>query len=178
MSATVEQLFLEFSVKKLRQLAGRIEACLARLSEEQVWMRGDENSNSCGNLCLHLEGNVRQWILHGVGRAPDVRARDAEFAARGGEDKAELVRRLSGTVEEACRLLERLPPEQLTLTVRPQNYEVTALEAIYHVVEHFAQHTGQIIFAMKAMTGEDPGFYRHLTGQVSPPPPPAGQETP
>jgi uncharacterized damage-inducible protein DinB len=178
MSVTVEGAFLEFSVKKLRQLASRIEVCLDKLSEEQVWTRGNESSNSCGNLCLHLAGNVRQWIIHGVAGEPDVRQRDSEFAARGGETKEALRSRLRATVEEACGILERLPPEQLTETVRPQNYDVTVLEAAYHVVEHFAQHSGQILFMTKALTGEDLGFYKHLTGAQKPPAPPPGQETP
>jgi uncharacterized damage-inducible protein DinB len=173
-----EQLFLEFSARKLRQLLSRIHTCLEKLDETQIWLRAADNSNSIGNLCLHLSGNVRQWILHGIGRQPDLRQRDAEFAARGGVSKEELWQRLSATVQDAVTVLEHLPPEQLPETVRPQNYEVSTLEAVYHVVEHFAEHTGQILYATKALTGEDLGFYRHLTGVVTPPPPPAGQETP
>lgn len=175
---TVEQVFLEFSVAKLRQYLARIHSCLSLLGEEQVWHRPSAASNSAGNLCLHLEGNVRQWILHGVAGEPDVRRRDEEFAARGGFGKAELLDRLDGTVRRACQVIESLPRERLTETVRPQNYEVTVLEAIYVVVEHFSGHTGQIIAAAKAMTGADLGFYRHLAGAATPPPPPAGHEIP
>jgi uncharacterized damage-inducible protein DinB len=176
--ASSEQLFIEFSVKKLRQLLSRIHVCVEKLDDNQIWLRAGDNSNAVGNLCLHLAGNVRQWILHGVAGQPDTRARDAEFAARGTLPKDELWRRLNDTVQEACGVLERLPPEQLTEIIRPQNYDVTAMEGIYHVVEHFAQHAGQILYATKALSGEDLGFYRHLSGTVQPPPPPAGQETP
>lgn len=171
-------LFLEFSVIKLRQLLSRIHVCLEMLDEERLWLRAGDSSNSIANLCLHLSGNVRQWILHGIAGEPDTRARDAEFAARAGLDKAALWARLNDTVQHACAVLEQLPPEELTRTVRPQNYDVSALEAVYHVVEHFAQHTGQILYATKALTGADLGFYRHLTGAAQPPPPPAGQEIP
>lgn len=177
MSAS-DQLFIEFSVKKLRQFLGRIHVCLEKLTDDQIWMRACETSNSTGNLCLHLAGNVRQWILHGIDGQPDHRQRDAEFAARGGVPKEALWQRLNYTVQEACGVIERLPADRLTAIVTPQNYDVTVLEAIYHVVEHFAQHTGQILFSTKALTGEDLGFYRHLTGTAAPPPPPAGQETP
>jgi len=44
-----------------------------------------------------------------------------------------------------------------------QVYDLTILAVIYHVVEHFSQHTGQILFATKAFTGEDMGFYAHLS---------------
>ena len=157
----VEGVFLDFSVKKLRQLASRIDVCLEKLEDEQIWLRGSENANAVGNLCLHLAGNVRQWIVHGVGGAADVRVRDREFAARGGVAKQELRDRLFSTLDEAVAVMEA--QKDLLRVVKPQTYEVTVLEAIYHVVEHFAQHTAQIMFATKAFTGEDLGFYRHLT---------------
>jgi uncharacterized damage-inducible protein DinB len=172
------QIFLDFSTAKLRQYLARIRACLDLLSETDLWQRPSPASNSIANLCLHLEGNVRQWILHGIGGEPDVRRRDEEFAAHGGVSKAQLLTRLEATVQRACQVLESLPHARLLESIRPQNYNVTVLEAIYHVVEHFSGHTGQIIAATKAITGADLGFYRHLTGAAEPPPPPAGQELP
>lgn len=157
-------LFLGFSVSKLRQLAERIEDCLRRLSDQQVWQRGGENQNAVGNLVLHLCGNLRQWIGHGAGALPDIRRRDAEFAARGGLSRAELSRHLASGVREAVAVLEQVGPGRLAQQVVIQGYQVTVLEAIYHAVEHFAQHTGQIIFFTKLVTGEDLGYYRHLNG--------------
>lgn len=141
-------------------------------------MRAGENSNACGNLCLHLAGNVKQWILHGVGGAPDQRVRDAEFAAAGGIGRDELLQRLRSVVEESCGLIESLTDARLTEICHPQNYTVTVLEAIYHVVEHFSLHTGQIILLTKALAGVDLGFYAHLKGTATPPTPPTGQEQP
>jgi uncharacterized damage-inducible protein DinB len=155
-------IFLDFSARKLELLTGRIESCLDRLSAEQIWARGGDNENAVGNLALHLAGNVRQWIVSGVGGKPDVRERDAEFAARGGASAAELKKRLRGTVEEAAAVIEGLSAERLTERVTIQKYEGSVLEAIYHVVEHFSMHTGQIQFATKMLTGADLGFYAHL----------------
>ncbi len=149
---TAERNFLECSAKRMREAYGRIEACLGKLSDEQIWMRTGESSNACGNLCLHLEGNVRQWILHGVGGAPDHRVRDAEFAAVGGVGRDELIGRLGSTVEKACEVIESLPEASLTEIRHPQNDTVTVLEAIYHVVEHFSLHAGQIIFLTKGLS--------------------------
>jgi uncharacterized damage-inducible protein DinB len=176
--ASVTETFTRFAAIKMRQLLHRIEVCVEKLDDDQLWLRREANSNAIGNLCLHLNGNVRQWILHGVAGQPDMRKRDEEFAARGGIERAELMALLRGTVEEACAVIESLEEEDLLRIVRPQNYEVCAMEAVFHVVEHFAQHTGQIIFAMKVMTGEDPGFYRHLSGTSNPPPPPASEAMP
>jgi len=163
-SAEAERVFIDFSVRKLRQLAERIVQCLDRLDEEEVWARGGNHENAVGNLLLHLAGNVRQWILSGVGGAPDTRQRDSEFAARGSLSKAELVSQLTETVNEAAAVLESLPPGRLTQSMSPQGYQVTLLEGIYHVVEHFAQHTGQIIYVTKMFTGRDLEFYKHLSG--------------
>jgi len=116
-----------------------------------------------GNLVLHLSGNVRQWIVSGVGNRPDVRERDKEFAARGGMGTDELIAKLRGAVQEAVATIEPLTSTQMAEMRSIQGYNGTVMEAIYHVVEHFSMHTGQILFATKMMTGSDLGFYRHLT---------------
>lgn len=159
----MHQLFLNHSVEKLQQYESRINACLDRLSYQQVWTRNAEAQNAIGNLVLHLSGNVRQWLISGVGGVPDTRDRDSEFAAREGAQIPELKLMLHETVAEAVRLLQSLPAERLTQPLQRQGYNVTVLEGIYHVVEHFSHHTGQIIFATKLLTTEDLGFYRHLS---------------
>ena len=162
MAQTIDGIFLEASAKKLEQLVTRIRDCAGKLSTDEIWARGHENENAIGNLILHLNGNVRQWILSGVGGASDTRTRDAEFAARGGTEKAELVERLETTVREAVVVIGDITPRRLIERVTIQKYDVTVMEAIFHVVEHFSQHTGQIVFATKMLTGEDLGFYKHL----------------
>jgi uncharacterized damage-inducible protein DinB len=161
---SVESLFLQSSVAKLREFAGRIEVCLGKLNEDQIWARGHENENAVGNLALHLAGNVRQWIISGLGNNPDHRDRDSEFDARGGRTAAELSANLRSTVEQATQIIAGLDTAQLTRMYEIQAYPVSGIEAVYHVVEHFAMHTGQIIFATKMVTGVDLGFYRHLRG--------------
>ena len=153
--------FLKFSCEKLTELNGRIETCVAKLTPEQIWMRGAENENAVGNLLLHLAGNVRQWIICGVGGAEDRRDRDSEFDARSGNDALD---RLRSTVAEAVALLSGLPHTSLEekRTIQ-KHWDLTVLEAIYHVVEHFSMHTGQIIFATKLLTGTDLGFYGYLS---------------
>lgn len=158
----LEQILLPYAADKLAQYCGRIETCVDKLTPEQIWTRNSENANAIGNLALHLSGNVRQWILHGVGGERDTRQRDTEFAARGGMDPAELKRRLRSTVDAACTVIRAVPPEGLTERRTVQNYDVTVIEAILHVVEHFSGHTAQIIFITKFLTGEDLGFYAHL----------------
>lgn len=157
-----DRLFLDYSARKLRQLSSRVEDCVGRLNDEQIWARGAENENAVGNLVLHLSGNVRQWIVAAVGGQPDERQRDAEFAARGGVPASGLAAHLRNIVEEAVGVITALEPERLSQRLTVQSYNVTVLEAIYHVVEHFSGHTGQIIFATKLLSGQDLKFYGHL----------------
>jgi uncharacterized damage-inducible protein DinB len=174
MDASLDRIFVDYSIKKVRQLSSRIQDCLEKLTDEQVWLRGSESENAIGNLVLHLCGNLRQWILTGVGGAPDVRVREREFSARGELSVVELSERLARTIDEVTHVLAAVTGDRLLETVTIQGYDVTVLEAIYHVTEHFAGHTGQIIFATKAFTSSDLGFYAHLR----PAAPPHGQQTP
>ena len=158
----LDKVFLDYSGRKLRQLTGRISDCLDKLTYEQIWARGGDEQNAVGNLVLHLCGNVRQWIGFGVAGKPDIRVRDREFTARGEIQPAELRGRLNDVVDEAIAAIESVTAARLAEQIRVQAYEMTVLEAIYHVVEHFSQHTGQIIYATKLLTNADTGFYGHL----------------
>ena len=172
MDAELERQFLDHSVNKLEQYTTRIGTCLGMLNEDQIWARGGENENAIGNLVLHLSGNVRQWIVSSVGGRPDTRDRDSEFAASGGLSAGALIERLSSTVKEAVEVIPKTA-ERMAERLTIQGYEASVMEAIYHVVEHLAMHTGQILFASKMLTGADLGFYAHLRSQAA-----HGQKTP
>lgn len=143
----------------LKDYLVKIERCLELLSDEQIWWRANPQSNSIGNLLLHLSGNVRQWIVVGLGGAGDTRDRDSEFAQREIVSRTELVARLTQTLREADATLGAFDPERLPQTFSIQGLEVSALEAILHVVEHFSMHTGQIIMLAKMFAEIDLEFY-------------------
>ena len=111
---------------------------------------------------MHLEGNVRQWILSGIGAGLDERDRPSEFSARTGANASVLLAKLHGTVGEAVALIRSLPHRRLAEKVSIQGYDTTVLSAIFHVVEHFSGHTYQIILLTKRFTGKDLGFYSYL----------------
>lgn len=133
----------------------KIERCLDRLSDADIWWRPNETSNSIGNLILHLCGNVTMWIIGGVGALPFERHRQLEFDERRQIPSAELRRRLRGVVEQADEVMSAVRADELLNRRKIQGYDVTVLEAMYHVVEHFGMHTGQIILLSKARIGED-----------------------
>ena len=142
----------------------KIERCLGRLDDEQVWWRAGEHANSVGNLLLHLEGNLRQWVVCGAGGREDARERDREFAERRQLSRVELLTRLRATVEEADDVLARLEPSALLETRRVQGLDVTLLAAVFHAVEHFSMHTGQVILLTKMLAGGDLNFYDFSEG--------------
>jgi uncharacterized damage-inducible protein DinB len=137
----------------------KIERCLALLNDQQVWWRPNPESNSIGNLLLHLSGNVRQWIVVGLGGAADTRDRDSEFAQREVIPGDELLKRLRQTLGEADETLSAFAREDLLEEYTIQGLQVSALEAILHVVEHFSMHTGQIIMLAKMFAEVDLEFY-------------------
>ena len=143
----------------------KIEHCLDKLSDEQIWWRANERSNSIGNLVLHLCGNARQWIVCGVGDGTDGRDRDAEFAQRDIVRRDELLSLLKRTISDVDSTLARYEPERLLEMRIIQGTESSALDAILHVVEHFAMHTGQIIMTTKMLTASDMEFYEFINAK-------------
>ena len=161
--AQLASLFLEFSRKKvLDQYWPRLRGAVEALTDEQIWWRPNEACNSVGNLLLHLNGNVTQWLVASFNRLEDHRDRPTEFKELERIGGKELLARLEGTLAEVEKILNRLTAEDLAATYHIQGYTVTGLTAIYQAVEHFGLHYGQILYINKTLLGADLGFYREL----------------
>jgi uncharacterized protein DUF1572 len=143
----------------LKEYLPRIRVCLEALDESDVWWRAHETDNSIGNLILHLSGNVRQWIVSGLGGEADGRNRPGEFSERGPIPKAELLKQIESTLKEADRVLMEFDRSRLLEVRHFQKWDHTCLYAVSHIVEHFAQHLGQIIYITKLRTGKDLKFF-------------------
>ena len=160
-ASTDAQEFIEASRIFLKKdFLPKLKHCVEEMSEQDVWWRPNEQSNSVGNLILHLCGNMKEWILKSIGGEEIERDRDAEFANRAPRPKAELIANIEATVGEVNRVLEQLWPNRLSERFPIQGYTSSRLQAIYHVVEHFSYHLGQILYIYKLRTGRDPGFNR------------------
>lgn len=160
---TLTTLFLEFSRNKLlEQYWPWLRACVESLTDEQLWWRPNEASNSVGNLVLHLDGNVRQWLVASFLRSEDARNRPAEFSARHSIPASLLLSKLDETMREASEVLSRLTETDLRAPFKIQGYSVTGLSAVYQVVEHFAMHYGQILFITKMLRSANVAFYPEL----------------
>lgn len=146
----------------------KIRLAIEPLDEAAVWWRANEACNSIANLMLHLAGNIRQWIVSGVGGAPDVRQRAEEFAARGGWTRAALLEHLRLALHDADTVIAGLSEEDLRRECRIQGRDVLVLEAVYHVVEHFSTHVGQIVMLAKMHAGDRVRFYDDTDGLARP----------
>jgi hypothetical protein len=153
-AATLSAALAAEASHELADALARIEHCLGQLTDEQVWWRADESRNSVGNLLLHLVGNLRQWIVSGIGGAADTRVRHAEFSERRPLAKAELIARLHAAVGDACGALASQSPADLLRTRRIQGFEVTGLGAVFHSVPHFRGHTQEIVHLTRTLLGD------------------------
>jgi hypothetical protein len=132
----------------------KIEHCADQLNESRFWYRPRPEMNSVANLCLHLCGNVRQWIISGVGGTGDVRNRPGEFSDRSNRAKGEILGMLKKTIGEVDTVLSRVTPEELLSARRIQGFETNVLEAIVNSVSHFRGHVQEIIHITREQVGE------------------------
>jgi uncharacterized damage-inducible protein DinB len=146
----------------------KIRKCVDALPRQAVWARPNQGSNSVGNLLVHLTGNVSEWILGGVGGRSVTRYRAGEFAQRDGVDGTKLLDNLETVLKDVDSVLAGLTEQDLQRSVVIQDRDTTVLAAVYHVVEHFAMHTGQIIFLTKLYAPNKIHFYEDAGGLARP----------
>jgi uncharacterized damage-inducible protein DinB len=146
----------------------KIRHCVDVLPRTAVWARPNPGSNSVGNLLVHLTGNVTAWILGGVGARAVQRYRAGEFAQQDGAEAGKLLANLEAVLNEADSVLAGLTEADLERSLVIQDRETTVLAAVYHVVEHFAMHTGQIVYMTKLYAPGKIQFYEDSGGLAIP----------
>jgi uncharacterized damage-inducible protein DinB len=165
----LDRLFLDSARKYLAsEYPAKLRITLASLPQDRLWWRPNEGSNSVGNLMLHLNGNLRQWIVSGVGDEAFERHRAAEFAALEGGSAQELLAMLERTLADVDRILSRLTADRLAEKCAIQGRDLTVLDAVFHVTEHFAYHLGQIILVTKMFAPDGVQFYEDAGGLARP----------
>jgi len=152
-------LIKETRYRLLDESIPRLNKCLDKLTEEEIWYRPNSNTVSIGNLVLHLCGNVRQWLICGLGDAVDNRQRHQEFNETGPIPCSELRNNLSSLGSEIDKVLAELSPPELLSSQSIQGYEVTGVSILVHVVEHFSYHVGQATILVKSRKDVDMGYY-------------------
>lgn len=143
----------------LRQSLVKIEHCIDQLGDHQIWWRPSESLNSIGNLILHLNGNLRQWTVCGIGNQPDTRQRDTEFEQRQCVPREQLLSLIRNTVDDAIQVIQDLRSTEWLSQTTIQGFQVTHLQAIQHTCTHFVGHTHQIILLARIQLKDDYRFH-------------------
>jgi uncharacterized damage-inducible protein DinB len=154
--------FIQQSVYRITENTNRIIKCLREIEETEIWQHPNENSNSIGNIILHLCGNIRQYAISSLGETEDVRVRDKEFSAKEGLNKNELSAKLKNTVDEAINIIENLDESRLIKLYSVQGFNLSGIGIVIHVIEHYSYHTGQIAFWIKILKNKDLRFYANI----------------
>lgn len=155
----LEDLKAEVARRIFQESIPRVKQCLMELDSKETWFKANANSNSVGNLVLHLCGNARQWIVAGLTDQTDIRNRDAEFDETGPISTAELIQLLDQTQKALQSTLDQLTTADLFKTFQVQGFQEKGLSILIHVVEHFSYHTGQITYFTKLRKNIDTGYY-------------------
>jgi uncharacterized damage-inducible protein DinB len=165
----LDRLFIDCARDYLAsEYPAKLRLTLAALPQDKLWWRPNEESNSVANLLLHLNGNLRQWIVAGVGGEAFERHRAEEFAARQGASASDLLAPLERTLADVDRILSGLTADRLAELCAIQGRDITVLDAIFHVTEHFAYHLGQIILVAKMFAPGGVHFYEDAGGLARP----------
>jgi len=140
----------------------RVISCVEKLTLKQLHYTPNSNSNSIVNLILHLDGNVRQWLLAGVFNHDDTRDRNSEFAIQKNLNSKHLLQVLEQLREDVVSELQNIEAIDLSEKRNVQCYNETILSMIIHVIEHFSYHTGQITYITKMLLDIDTKYYDNL----------------
>jgi len=162
MTKVVQILKEEFHRRMIEEGLSRIEKCFSLLTEDQIWHQQNENSNSMGNIVLHLCGNIAQYIHSGIGGKEDLRQRDDEFKLSSRMDSKELLIKIQHVVQEANRIVSGLDPRVFSEDRKVQGFDENVTSIIVHVIEHYSYHIGQLTYYTKYVTDKDTGYYAGL----------------
>ena len=151
----VGRTFLDTSRFFLTGYLNDINHCLNILSDEDLWWRPNEESNSIGNLLLHVLGSLNHWILAGIAGMKVQRVRQQEFGERSPLPKENLLSQLNSVLHDVDKVIGAIDPSQLSNKMQIAGKEITWMFAIYLMIQHCSTHTGQIILVTKLRTGKD-----------------------
>jgi uncharacterized damage-inducible protein DinB len=129
----------------------QIRASVAPLTDEQLWWRPNESSNSIANILIHLAGSVNLFLNRNHGGFEFTRDRPAEFSDRSGASKAEVLARFEEMIARAEETFAAFTADRLTAPSRTPSLHELAVEDLVNVATHFASHAGQVVWISKAL---------------------------
>ena len=154
-------LISEFKQRVQDESLSRILQCGEMLTQELFWKKPGPTLNSVGNLVLHLQGNMTQYIISTLGGNPDQRERSKEFL-EASNPKSEVLESFKKCVVKCVETVQGMSDEDLRRSYEVQCFEMTGVSILIHVVEHLSYHTGQITLLTKLFTEKETGYYEGL----------------
>ena len=149
---SLDQIALDAFRRRITKVfPAQIRTCIDELSDEQLWWRGNDESNSVGNLVLHVSGSTRNYLCRSIGHLDYKRDRPAEFAERGPIPKQQLLAIFDETISQASSVLDSFDTSRFTNQTEEPDYYGTIFEQILGVAVHLATHAGQIVYVTKML---------------------------
>jgi uncharacterized damage-inducible protein DinB len=153
------ELLIDETRRRLKGFIAQVRTCLEVLSDDEIWARAGERSNSIGNLVIHVCGSTRHFLGRGVGGSDYQRDRPAEFTERGPIPHADLLGLLDEVAAEIEQVLNGVTPARLLESNDRTGKTFSIAQLLLRVSHHWATHTGQIVFVVKA---RKPGSFEEL----------------
>jgi uncharacterized damage-inducible protein DinB len=160
LNTTLAVEFREQAAVRMQESLDKIRGCLDVLDDRAFWHRPNKNSNGAAQLLRHLQGNIGQYILSGLGGAPDHRDRPSEFEAVSPGERETVEAGFFEVARAAVEQVRSMPDADLLNRQRVQGFDLSGMGIVVHVVEHLSSHTGQLVYLTKLLCDVDLGFYR------------------
>lgn len=160
--------FKENAIFRLNESLRMIKIAMDSVDDAHLWKAPFPKGMTLGNQLLHCCGNMTQYIIAGLGNTVDNRERENEFEVYIDRTLNDLLKNLEATVATSIETIEKAPNTSYTHHRHIQGFYLSGMGAVFHAVEHFSYHTGQIAFWIKQQTGKDLGFYaQHNLNQLN-----------
>lgn len=138
-------------VRVTKVMPAQIRSCIEQLTEEQLWWRPNGQSNSVGNLVLHVCGAVLHFLCRGVGKLEYERDRAAEFEESSAVTKPQLLAKFDEMVKKAEQTFDEIKASRLSEPSSEPAYYSVVFEDLFGIAIHLATHTGQIVYVTKML---------------------------
>jgi hypothetical protein len=137
-----QKILKRFIIRDLEKLKTEIGAYK---SETNIWIVADGISNSAGNLCLHLVGNLNHFIGSVLGNTGYVRQRDLEFSLKG-VPRTELIEKIEETIKVVGTVMDAVTDEQMASVYPVAVFakDDTTDYFLTHLATHLGYHLGQV----------------------------------
>jgi len=138
---------LNDSLKKIiiRDLQKLKDEINAYSNESNIWITQGGISNSAGNLCLHLVGNLNHFIGAQMGQNGFIRHRELEFSLKD-IPRTELIKNIEDTIQVVDTVLDQITAEQLAteFPIQVFGFPMSTEYFLIHLASHLSYHLGQI----------------------------------